>query len=240
MEKQTIINEIKRTSEENGGEPLGLMRFAHETGIQKSDWFGKHWARWGDALIEAGFKPNKLQGAFEDEYIIKKLIELIRELGKYPVSGEIRLKSKKDSTFPTHNVFQRLGNKAALVKKVIAYCKEKDGYDDIIAICEPITSSSKSRTSSTKGGQINGYVYMIKHGKRREYKIGRTNNPIRREGEIGTELPERITPIHYIGTDDPAGIEHYWHNRFKDRRKNGEWFELSNEDVQSFKRRKYM
>ena len=70
----------------------------------------------------------------------------------------------------------------------------------------------------------------------REYKIGFTKNKLRREGEIGIELPQKIEPIHVIETDDPSGVEAYWHRRFAEKRIKHEWFALSAEDVQAFKR----
>jgi hypothetical protein len=81
-------------------------------------------------------------------------------------------------------------------------------------------------------------VYLIKSA--RFYKIGRTNSAGRREYELAIQLPERASMVHQIKTDDPVGIEEYWHKRFRDKRRNGEWFELSAADVAAFRRRRFM
>jgi hypothetical protein len=161
MDKQHIIEEIKRTAESNGGQPLGKDRFSSETGIQMSDWYGKHWARWGDALIEAGYEPNKFRGAYNDDWVIERFISLIRELGRFPVSGELRIKAKQDKGFPAHNVFNRLGKKSELAYKILKYCRKREGFNDIVRICEPIADTAKADSSvSTEQTEI-GYVYLM-------------------------------------------------------------------------------
>jgi Meiotically up-regulated gene 113 len=90
--------------------------------------------------------------------------------------------------------------------------------------------------AGVRGANALGYLYLLQHGRGREYKIGRTRNPLRREGEVALELPNELEPIHYIKTDDPRGIESYWHARFKTKRKRGEWFALTADDVRAFRR----
>ena len=81
-------------------------------------------------------------------------------------------------------------------------------------------------------------MYLLKSG--HFYKIGRSNAVGRRERELAIQLPEKAIVVHSIKTDDPPGIEAYWHRRFEARRKNGEWFDLSPQDVAAFRRRKFM
>jgi hypothetical protein len=242
MNKEYILEEIKRTAEENGGIPLGRQRFTNETGIKITDWQGKYWAKWSDALIEAGYQPNKLQPAYDESWIIEQVISFIREIGKFPSPLELRLKAHQSSSFPNDNTIRsRLGNVSEMANKIKGYCEGKPEYLDVLNICKEKVASRLeeiSRPYSQKSNIEFGYVYLMKSG--RYYKIGKTGDIGRRKYDLGLILPEKPGLIHTIQTDDPAGIEAYWHNRFRDKRKEGEWFDLSKDDISAFKRRKFM
>jgi hypothetical protein len=236
MTKEKILTEIRRTAAANGGAPLGSRRFADATSIREADWLGKHWARWGDALREAGFAPIVLQGAYDKAELLDKFARLAQELGRLPTANDLRLKDRTDPSYPNQKVFERLGSKAELVRMVEEFCEGTPGFEDVITLCQEYTPrSAPQEEASASKGQL-GFVYLLRHGSRREYKIGRTNNPIRREGEVGVELPLKLEPIHVITTDDPAGIEAYWHRRFAEKRLKNEWFALTADDVRAFKR----
>ena len=92
MDREEILAAIKRTAEENGGKPLGRGRFERATGIGTSDWL-RYWSRFGDIQRDAGFEPNQLQAAYDDGYLFEKIIELARELKKFPTIAEKRTKA---------------------------------------------------------------------------------------------------------------------------------------------------
>jgi hypothetical protein len=216
LNKEQILIEIRRTASANGGNALGSRKFEAETGLKTYDWLGKFWARWSDALAEAGFAPNQLQGAYDTVALLQMYVGLARELGRLPTANDLRLKDRKDPTFPNQKVFERLGTKQELIQQVLKYAREQTALDDVIAMCEAYTPRSAQVAEGHVVQEMLGYVYLVQHGARREYKIGRTNNALRREGEIAVELPEKVRPIHVIATDDPVGIEAYWHRRFAD------------------------
>jgi Meiotically up-regulated gene 113 len=238
MKKEHILSEIRRTALANGGTPLGRGRFLAETGIREADWLGRYWVRWSEAVLEAGFAPNSLTAARTDEAMLEKLASLVRELQHFPVVGELRMKSRSDPSFPSFKTFERFGPKAKQVGALAEFARER-GYQDVVEACARVASkrtTGSEQTTEGEGATVAGWVYLMKHGSRREFKIGRTNNPIRREGEVGIEMPQRLEPIHVIETDDPPGIESYWHRRFAEKRLKGEWFALTSQDVRAFKR----
>ncbi|MGO9529418.1 MAG: GIY-YIG nuclease family protein [Verrucomicrobiia bacterium] len=239
MTKQHILDEIKRTAAANGGVALGMGRFYKTTGIKQTDWYGKYWARWGDAVAECGLSQNQMQGAYNRDMLLEKLVGLVREKGQFPTHGEIKLKSHTKKGFPAGTTFDNhFPTKTHMVSAVLEYCRQRDGYDDVIKICEAVVSRKKQPKEDTaEVGQI-GFVYLFKSG--RFYKIGRSNSAGRREYELSVQMPEKAEMVHEMRTDDPVGIEKYWHERFAARRKNGEWFDLSAADVNAFKRRKFM
>jgi hypothetical protein len=233
MQRDEILAEVRRTALENGGKPLGKARFEALTGITSHDWL-RYWVRFGDMQKDAGFESNKLQGAYEQDYLARKLVELTREIGTFPTHNERRRKAMNDSSFPASSTFGRLGDKNMIVKAVRAYCANHPNYEDVDTIFAAAIVESNTVDDAVEDVRY-GFVYLVR-GHPGEYKIGRTNLVDRRLSELGATASIEQTLIHEIKTDDPAGIESYWHTRFTEKRMRGEWFRLNAADVKAFKR----
>lgn len=236
MNRLQIVAEIKRIALDNGGHAPGVQAFGRTTGLKKSDWYPHMWLRWGDALVEAGYPPNTFQSKTSDEVLIEKYAGLARELGRFPIEGEIRRRARSDPSFPHHGAFSRFGGKQKLLGAVAAYCHKTSEFEDVLALCvEQQNPSLRALTEKRREVKVaTEFVYLMKSGP--HYKIGRTNSLGRRGSELAIKIPVPPTTVHSIETDDPVGVEAYWHRRFAEKRGEGEWFTLSPEDVSAFKR----
>jgi len=229
-----ILNEIRRVAT-GQGKPPGRRVFERETGIRESEWRGVFWARWGDALVEAGLSANEKQGQIQKEFILEKLAQAFRHYGRVPTTIELRMYRQVDPEFPVHSTLDNhFSNKAEMLERLRSWLYARREYGDVAALLPagPITTRAVQATAVSEGS-----VYLIKAGD--YYKIGRSDELERRVKEIRIALPEAATLVHAIRTDDPPGIEAYWHRRFTDRRANGEWFKLLPADIAAFKRRKF-
>lgn len=79
-----------------------------------------------------------------------------------------------------------------------------------------------------------GYVYFLKSSNG-PVKIGKTNNLDQRIKQIKPKMPFQSNLIHSWRCDEPLSIESCLHDFFKEQRVNGEWFELTEKDVQWIK-----
>jgi len=235
--KDRILDEIRRTAATNDGVPLGQERFEEVTGIGKGAWRGRYWRRWSDAIAEAGFSPNLPLVRHDPEDLVRHLAELTLKNGRFPTYADTKLARAADKDFPTHHVFTRLGSVEQRVELVRRFVANTPSFARVGTILASLPQTSEEDNSGGDDGG-DGSVYMLRLGK--HYKIGKTFSVPRRHREIALELPEKPDVVHVIATDDPTGIEAYWHARFSSKRTNGEWFELTRADIKAVKRRKFM
>lgn len=243
-DKEFIISEILRTAALNNGKPVGQARFHTETGIASHEWCGVYWARWSDALKEAGFEPLQWGSALSEAALFEGLATLVKKFGRFPTQHEIRIERRRDKTFPSDDALRsRLGSRAKAIRKAYEYFSQKNEHEDVTAILAEaaanLNEESTNTSIKTSKETSSGHVYLVKSGKL--YKIGYSENHWRRKSELHKQTAEGISEIHTIAAiDDAPGIERYWHERFADKQQHGEWFDLSAEDISAFKKRKFM
>jgi hypothetical protein len=191
-------------------------------------------------VSEAGLEGNELTAKHSEGYLLSQIAALIRHLGHYPTLSEMRLYAHQGANFPSDKTIRRFGSKTHILARLKDRFASNPEYADVLTICESAAARQKAsdENGNSSSDAVLGAVYMIKSG--RHFKIGRSNSAGRREYEIAIQLPEKAEMVHTIRTDDPVGIEAYWHQRFKDKRMNGEWFKLDAGDVRAFKLRRFM
>jgi len=210
------------------------MASERDTAIRRSQWYGIYWARWGDAVAEAGLIPNEKQAKTDTDLLLRKVAEAYRHYGRVATDGELALYRQRDPEFPwRQTIGLHYGSKANLIAAVREWASTHEGYADVAAMLPDTPVVKGSRLPKAKDGS----VYLIQSGA--NYKVGRSDELERRVKEIRVALPDAATLVHTITTDDPSGIEAYWHRRFAEKRANGEWFKLTPADVLAFKRRKF-
>ena len=230
-----IISEIRKIAATNGGKPPGQQAFQSQTGIGATKWSGIYWTKWGDALVEAGFTPNHWTKRHITSELTQQFAEITLKLGHVPTVRELSLLRRHGPTVvPSPGVIrEHFKGQDGVVEALrdLSFC------DANYARLRDLLPAPKLAGRHPEALRPDGWVYLIKSG--HFYKIGRSDQIERRIKEIKLALPDKAVLIHSIRTDDPAGIEAYWHRRFADNRANGEWFRLDAADVAAFTRRKF-
>jgi hypothetical protein len=143
-DRRHILGEIRRTAQANGGVPLGVRKFSQETGIKITDWDGKFWLRWGNALREAGFEPTST-------FRVKRPFGVLGS--KQQLAKKIRDYCEKHAGYE---------DVAALCASVAAPLGEPQSEGNALAT---------DTAASTKEGYV--YMGLLKLGREKRYELER-------------------------------------------------------------------
>lgn len=93
---------------------------------------------------------------------------------------------------------------------------------------------SPERVSARKQSNKSGYVYLIR-SQDGYFKIGHTSDPDNRMKTFSVKLPFDVEYVCLIWSGDRFELERSLHDLYKSKHVNGEWFNLSDEDVNYLK-----
>lgn len=244
-QKNDFLALLKAAAEENDGRPLGESQFYRQTGLTRKDLWVAGYDTYGAACEAAGLRANTLVRRMSDDDLFRPLAALTHKLGKFPPMGAFKVARTRDTNFPSWEAFkhrERRGPESSLRNALLAWCRKINEFSDVGEILGSTpTSSPKPQRAATRQ-VVNGHVYLMRYGSGGAvYKIGSTDNVLRRHAQLNMMTPQDMRIVHAISTDDPQGIERYWLERFEPKRLEGkkELFRLTPDDVAAFKSRKY-
>ena len=162
------------------------------------------------------FLPCAFSSENRRESILPAFASLVERLKKWPTQNDLLLERGRDSSFPSLKVVQRLTKTPSFTSKLLAYCSDDEKLSTAARIATERIEAQEAEPSLLGRASINDYVYILRSGRR--YKIGHTTSPSHRHREVRLDLPDPIILVHAIPTDDPIGIESYWHLRFSSKR----------------------
>jgi len=236
--KDEILGHIRDLAAKNGGTAPGRRAFETSTGLGQDAWRGKYWSDWGDAVREAGLTANEKTTALDRDYVMSHYLLASRQRGRPATMPDLRIYAKSTVGAPGHNAFARQYaglNGLRLVAK--EFIKANDGWADLAELFADVLPEPEG--TGQKSVAKEGWIYLL-GDQRGSYKIERRDD-VEGDGKpIAVAKQEKLNIEHLIRTDDPVGIEAYWHNRFADRRANGAWFKLTPDDIRAFKKRRFM
>ena len=234
-----ILAEIKRLAVANDGKPPGIGLFEKETGIKRSHWRGKLWARWGDAVAEAGFSRNTANPKRNPDRVLDCLGKACFHYGHFPTDAEWKMYAgRKSDSVGANSYRDEFGGREGAIAALRKRAAER-GAKDLLEILPDIEGKAVEAEDSPSTGnfarlqEFHHFVYLIYSSNQNLYKIGWTKN-VEQRIETLRNADSSIELVHKIKTRDPGAIEKYWHGLFCEQRKSREWFALNRRHVKYF------
>ena len=108
--------------------------------------------------------------------------------------------------------------------------------EGLIKMCQSVQGIERANVilEWAQSGKQPGFIYLLRSSSG-YWKIGLTSAPENRRKTFDVKLPFEIAYEHLIPTNEMKKAETWLHRKFANKRVNGEWFNLSPEDVEWIK-----
>ena len=239
MSREEIIAGIRALAAVIGRAP-GSKLFESQAELSAHHWRGVYWARWSDALREAGFEPNLRQGKADPELMLEQLAIATRRFGHCPTAPELELYGRSWEAPSPPTVRRHFGPRHVLVVRLRRWAAARPDYADVAALLPPDPAAGPAKVRirpSPPGGAAGagGFVRLFAWDGR--HLLNRIGDADGRQRSRPRYIPNKAVLEHAIRTDDPAGVHAYWRSRFAYRSLGlNDWFALTPEDLAAFKR----
>jgi len=246
LSKDELIALVQRAARANGGRPQGKDHFFSDHGLTKRDLWALGIRSYGDLCELAGYVRNRFaQKPMEADQLFEPLALLTVQIGRFPDTTDREIARRGGAPIPEYRAYRTAQNtNGPLLQQLLEWCRSHPQHSGALQSLEAHVSrvDGAAPPARKRVKVVTGYVYLLRYGGRgRKYKIGRSEAPPRRHSQISGMVPDELAIVHVIASDDPIGIERYWHQRFENKLipNKKEIFLLDAEDVAAFKRRKY-
>lgn len=135
----------------------------------------------------------------------KNYVQIYHQSASYAAAREMR------------STLLEFAGRASIVDEALALIADKEARRPL------------RRSVQTNPRTRSGYIYLVEG--QSCYKIGKSIDVPSRTRSFGLQLPFPTQLIHSMPTDDMVWAEAYLHRTFAHCRMNGEWFDLSPEEV---------
>lgn len=76
-----------------------------------------------------------------------------------------------------------------------------------------------------------GFIYLIQVKDATRYKIGLSIHPNKRLTKLSNSSPYEMVIVHTVAVENMTRAERFLHEKYKEKRVRGEWFELNQSEV---------
>src|SRR5579872_657886 len=157
VEKAMVISAIRKAAAENGGMPPAEDTFRQATGFPGFTWRGKYWARWTDALSEAGFSSHRRAGK-DDDSLLSKIAGAVRDYQRIPTYVEMTHYARSHPGFPSQvTLVRRFRTKHNLIDRLRRWAESRPDMADIAVLC------SRERNRKLRRDELPA-VYLLRSG----------------------------------------------------------------------------